>query len=178
MSNSLFLRHSSMVAFVVLLFVQMSCSQSNKAASTSNSGYKSENEGWLVDIDEAYALSKKTNKPILANFTGSDWCIWCKRLTASVFVHDEFKTWAKKNVILLELDFPRGKSIPTKNQQQNASMQQALQVQGFPTVHLMDLAKDKNTGQFNITPLGAAGYMPSATEFIAKVNEYLTKRKS
>lgn len=166
-----------MVALVLLLFVQMSCSQSNKASSSSNSGYKSENEGWLVDIDEAYALSKKTNKPILANFTGSDWCIWCKRLTASVFVHDEFKTWAKKNVILLELDFPRGKSIPVKNQQQNASMQQALRVQGFPTVHLMDLTKDKTTGQFNITPLGQAGYMPTAGEFIAKVNEYLANRK-
>ena len=46
---------------------------------------KAEDENWLVDLEEAYALSKKTNKPILANFTGTDWCGWCKKLRAEVF---------------------------------------------------------------------------------------------
>jgi protein disulfide-isomerase len=36
--------------------------------------YKAGHEGWLVDVDEAYELHKKTGKPIMANFTGSDWC--------------------------------------------------------------------------------------------------------
>src|SRR5690606_2500467 len=67
--------------------------------------YKPENPGWLVNIDEAYEISQKTGKPILANFTGSDWCGWCKKLTATVFSKPEFNEWAEKNVILLELDF-------------------------------------------------------------------------
>ncbi|MCC6817125.1 MAG: thioredoxin family protein [Saprospiraceae bacterium] len=159
-------------------FVHMSCSQSNTGKSkSSTAGYQSENEGWLVDVDEAYALSKKTNKPILANFTGSDWCIWCKRLTAAVFVHDEFKNWAKKNVILLELDFPRGKSIPAKNQQQNQSMQQALQVQGFPTIWLFDLNKKNSNSQYSIDALGSTGYTTTPKEFISKIESFIAQRK-
>lgn len=54
-------------------------------AFTQNTPYKATHEGWLVSIDEAFTLSKKTGKPIMANFTGSDWCGWCKRLSAAVF---------------------------------------------------------------------------------------------
>jgi hypothetical protein len=30
---------------------------------------KAENEGWITSLDEAVALSKKSGKPIMANFT-------------------------------------------------------------------------------------------------------------
>ena len=60
-----------------------------------------ENAGWIVSLDEAVALSEKTGKPIMANFTGSDWCGWCIRLKAEVFDTPEFKDWASDNVILL-----------------------------------------------------------------------------
>ena len=34
--------------------------------------YETENEGWLVLLDYAYAESQKTGKPIMANFTDRD----------------------------------------------------------------------------------------------------------
>lgn len=135
--------------------------------------YKSTKEGWLVDLDEAYAVSTKEGKPILANFTGSDWCGWCKKLDADVFTKPAFKEWAKKNVVLLELDFPRRFQIPQKNQQQNASMQNALRVSGFPTIWLMELTKDPTNGQFKINGLGKTGYTPSAEQFIATVEGFI-----
>ncbi|MEL7124417.1 MAG: thioredoxin family protein, partial [Bacteroidota bacterium] len=85
--------------------------------------YKAHNEGWLVKIEEAFALSQETGKPIMANFTGSDWCGWCRKLTNDVFSKDDFKTWADDNVVLLELDFPRRKKLPDNIQQQNYSLQ-------------------------------------------------------
>jgi protein disulfide-isomerase len=39
-------------------------------------------------------------------FTGSDWCGWCIRCKKS-FKTPEFATWAKENVVLVELDYPR-----------------------------------------------------------------------
>ena len=92
-------------------------------------------------MDEAYELSQKTGKPIMANFTGSDWCGWCKRLTKSVFVKKEFKKWAEENVILLEVDFPRRKKLPPAIQAQNRNIQQALRVSGYPTIWVFDLDK-------------------------------------
>jgi len=135
--------------------------------------YASEKPGWLVDLDEAYELSKKSGKPILANFTGSDWCGWCKRLDASVFSTSTFQDWAKKNVVLLELDFPRRKQIPEKNRQQNAAMQQALRITGYPTIWVMTLDKDAATGRYSVNPLGKTGYAPSPEEFITALKPYV-----
>ena len=138
--------------------------------------YKAENEGWLVKIDEAYAESKKTGKPILANFTGSDWCGWCKRLTAAVFVKDDFKKWADENVILLELDYPRRKSLPDDIRNQNAQLQQAFKVRGFPTVWVFNLDKDAENGNFNIEGLGQTGFRKTVKEFTNDIDRMLVKK--
>ncbi|MEP2025820.1 MAG: thioredoxin family protein [Reichenbachiella sp.] len=117
----------------------------------------SENEGWMVNVEEAYQLSEKTNKPILANFTGSDWCGWCKKLKAEVFNKPEFKEWAEENVVLLELDYPRRTSLPEAQQKQNAELQQAFRVTGFPTIWMFDL--DRPDGKkFQIQAYGKTGY--------------------
>lgn len=135
--------------------------------------YASAKEGWLVDLDEAYTVSQKEGKPILANFTGSDWCGWCKKLDADVFSKPEFQDWAKKNVVLLEVDFPRRFQIPQKNQQQNGALQQALGITGYPTIWLMNITKDAATGKYNLNPLGKTGYTPTSAEFIATVDKFI-----
>ena len=140
--------------------------------------YTAEAEGWLVDVEEAYKISQETGKPILANFTGSDWCGWCKRLKASVFVHDEFKQWADENVVLLELDFPRRKQIPEKFARQNQGLQRAFNVRGFPTVWLFDLEWDGEANQFGIKAHGKTGYTKTAGEFTANIDKMLAKREA
>jgi protein disulfide-isomerase len=124
-------------------------------------------------MDEAYAQAKKSGKPILANFTGSDWCGWCKRLTATVFSQPEFKTWADKNVVLLELDFPRRFQLPEKIQKQNMSMQQALRITGYPTVYLLDIDKDPTSGQYQIKAMGKTGYKGTVGEFTGELDGFL-----
>ncbi len=156
------------ILFSLLLISSLSMAQ--------NSTYTASNEGWLVSLDEAYALSQKTGKPIMANFTGSDWCGWCKRLTASVFSKPEFKTWAAKNVILLELDYPKRFALPKDIQQQNANMQQSFKVTGFPTVWVFNATKDK-TGNYSLQALGKTGYTPSVDEFTSTVDGYLKAGK-
>ncbi len=141
-----------------------------------NGTYTASNEGWLVSLDEAYAQSQKTGKPIMANFTGSDWCGWCKRLTASVFSKPEFKQWAAKNVILLELDYPKRFKLPTDIQQQNANMQQSFKVTGFPTVWVFNASKDK-AGKYSLQALGKTGYTKSVDEFTATVDGFISSGK-
>jgi len=135
-----------------------------------------ENEGWMLYLEEAYAESKKTGKPIMANFTGSDWCGWCKKLTKSVFVHKEFQDWADDNVVLLELDYPRRKKLSSDLTEQNKGLQQAFRVSGFPTIWVFHLDKD-DTGQFNIDPLGKTGYSKTVGEFTKGVDQMIAKKK-
>ena len=132
-------------------------------------------EGWHVLVEDAFAESKETGKPIMANFTGSDWCGWCIKLSAAVFHKDEFKTWAEENVVLLELDFPRRTKLPEELQRQNAGLQQAFKVRGFPTVWVFDLDKDESSGQFSIKALGKTGYRGSVEEFTTGVDQMIAK---
>lgn len=90
-------------------------------------------------------------------FTGSDWCGWCMRLQKEVFKTPEFTKWAKDNVILVELDFPRRTPQQPEIQQQNMQLQQTFQVQGYPTVWFVNATnKDK---QVNFEKLGSTGYV-------------------
>src|SRR5690348_6346760 len=121
-----------MIKYLSVLFV-FACiiSQTSFAQLKTQEQIDSENAlEWHTNLAEVHELSKASHKPIFAFFTGSDWCGWCTRLQNDVFSKPEFIAWAKKNVILLELDFPRRKQLPEDLQQQNNSLQQALRISG------------------------------------------------
>lgn len=105
--------------------------------------------GWVIDIREAYKIAQAEDKRILINFTGSDWCVWCKKLSAEVFSTDEFRAYAETNLVLLYLDFPNGIELPAEQVSHNQLIMQILGVQGYPSIWLFD--KDLN-------PLMATGY--------------------
>jgi thioredoxin-related protein len=118
---------------------------------------------WQTDINKAIAISNKEKKPMLLFFTGSDWCGWCIRLQKEVLKTPEFSAWAKKNVVLVELDFPRRTPQSDAIKNQNAGIQQAFGVQGYPTVWFAN-AKQKD-GKPSFTGIGSTGYLaggPSA----------------
>lgn len=131
------------------------------------------NPGWLVDLDEAYEISKKEGKPIMANFTGSDWCGWCKRLTASVFSKPEFQSWAEENVVLLELDFPRRKQLPQEYVQQNNMLRNSFKIAGYPTIWVFNAEKDNSTGKYKFQALGKTGYAPTVDQFTGAVERFI-----
>ena len=62
---------------------------------------------WNTDMNKAIQISQTTGKPLMLFFTGSDWCGWCKKLVREVYKTSEFNKWAKKNVVLVEIDFPK-----------------------------------------------------------------------
>lgn len=136
--------------------------------------YTASNEGWLVDLNEAYEEQEKTGKPIMANFTGSDWCGWCRKLKAAVFDTPQFKEWAEENVVLLELDFPRRMTLPEPIKQQNYSLQQGFGVTGYPTVWLFRVEKNKETNQMNVKAMGKTGYKPTAEAFIQEADRIIS----
>lgn len=117
---------------------------------------------WTTDLNKALEQSNASRKPVFAFFTGSDWCGWCHKLQRDVFAKAAFIEWAKKNVILLELDFPRGKQLPAELSAQNKSLATQFNVRGFPTVWYFFGAKDKD-GKISLNPLGSHGY-PSGAE--------------
>jgi protein disulfide-isomerase len=137
---------------------------------------------WFTNLMEAQHISDSTDKPIFAFFTGSDWCGWCHKLERDVFEKSEFVEWANKNVILVELDFPRRKKLPDALARQNGELQQVFRVTAFPTIWLFYLSKDKVEKKMTISALGSLGYPGGATQgkearkFIDNANQIMAKK--
>ena len=128
---------------------------------------------WHTDLEKAIEISTKEKKPLMLFFTGSDWCGWCIRLQKEVFYKPEFIEWANKNVILVDIDFPRNKSKQSiELQQQNNLLQQQFGVQGYPTIHFV--RPEKIDGRINLSSLGQTGYRAGGLEgWIAEANSYI-----
>ena len=94
--------------------------------------------GWGDNYKEALATAAKENKKVLLDFTGSDWCGWCIRLKKETFDQSQFKDFADANLVLVEVDFPQGKSLPSEVKKQNDALQEQYHIEGFPTLILLD----------------------------------------
>lgn len=93
---------------------------------------------WTTDYNDALRQAQRTNKKILLNFTGSDWCGWCKRLDAEVFSQPSFLDYVKDRYILVTVDFPRKTELPEDLRTQNKALARKHDISGFPTVIVLD----------------------------------------
>jgi len=123
---------------------------------------------WLTNYEEALALSKKENKPILMSFSGSDWCANCMRLERVVFSSNAFKTFSAKNFVLLKVDFPAKKKnkLSPEMTKQNDSLAEKFNKSGsFPTVIILGI-----DGKL----IGTTGYKKmSAEAYVTHLNSFL-----
>jgi len=133
-------------------------------AGCSKSG-ATDNLKWQDNFEKALQQAKKENKAVLVNFTGSDWCIWCKRLAEEVFSKKEFGVYAKKNLVLVKLDFPQNIEQSMETKIYNNKLAQKFGVQGFPTILLFN-----SIGRLVLT----TGYQPGgAPNYVNHLKAYL-----
>jgi protein disulfide-isomerase len=122
--------------------------------------------GWITSYEQGQQEAKANNKLVLLDFTGSDWCGWCILLDREVFSKPQFKEYASKNLVLVELDFPKTKPISEEIRRQNLRLAQQYQVQGFPTIIVLN-----GDGQV----VGAFGYMQGGPDVFITALEKLRK---
>ena len=95
-------------------------------------------DGWMTDLDKAKAQAKTEKKMVLIDFTGSDWCGWCIKFDKETLSKAEFKEFAKKNLVLVELDYPNKKQQSAALKAANEKWKKEYKVSGFPTLVLLD----------------------------------------
>ena len=123
-------------------------------------------EGWTHDFAAAKQQAANENKSLLMDFTGSDWCPPCIAMRKNVFTKKEFIEAASKNFILVELDFPKkDKELAEKNQPHA----EKYQIEGFPTVILLDSEGKEFTRFF-------ASQFPNVEAFLKHLDQSLEKK--
>lgn len=127
----------------------------------------SDDATWPTDFDAARKVSQETGRPILANFTGSDWCPWCMKLRREVFATPAFRAWAAQNVVLLEVDFPHS-PLPRELASHNDSLRKRYGVQGFPTVLFLSSRDASEIGRAGYAPGGPDAWIANARQVLAE----------
>lgn len=100
-------------------------------------GARAEAAGWETDFAQASKTAKKSGKYMLVDFSGSDWCGWCQKLEAEVFSKPEFKSYAKKNLVGVLVDFPQSKYQSEEQKARNKQLSAQYAVEGYPTVLIL-----------------------------------------
>lgn len=94
---------------------------------------------WHIDFEKAKEASQASGRPILMDFTGSDWCGWCIKLKDEVFNKAEFIDHASKQFVLMKVDFPRSRGQQdAATIAQNNALKDCYGVRGFPTIILVN----------------------------------------
>ena len=93
---------------------------------------------WTTDYKKAQEQAKASHKLLLLDFTGSDWCGYCFQFDKAILSQPQFKDYANKNLILVEIDFPRRKAQSLETKKQNMELAQHYQIEGFPTLVVLD----------------------------------------
>jgi len=115
-------------------------------------------EGWGDNYEKAAAQAKAEKKLLLLDFTGSDWCGWCIKLNKEVFSQAEFKDYAAKNLVLMEVDFPQTKPQAANVKAQNARLQTKYKIEGYPTIIVLN-PEGKKVGELGYQPGGPKAFI-------------------
>ena len=126
---------------------------------------EADKSAWESDFSVALEISAQKGLPVLADFTGSDWCRFCIMLDNEVFSKEEFQDFAKDNLVLFVADFPRRKEISDELRQQNHRLAERYGIRGFPTVLILD-AEGNEIARTGYRPGGAAAYVEHLKELI------------
>ena len=95
-------------------------------------------DAWLTDVPKAMEQAKSQKKLVLLDFTGSDWCPPCKALHKNVLTSEEFSKFAKDNLVLVDLDFPKAKPQSDELKAANKELSKKYGIKGFPTIIVLD----------------------------------------
>lgn len=130
--------------------------------------------GFIDDYDLALERAKAEKKLIVADFSGSDWCFWCKRLDKEVFQQEDFISVATNKYVLLMIDSPNDKTVLSeKAKTENPKLVKKYKIQGYPTVLLLD-GEGKIQAETGFVGGGPTNYLHHLEEKIAAIPFFKT----
>ncbi len=146
--------------FAAVGLFALGCAEPQEAGTRENSDL------WLTQYDSALAQANAENKVVLMDFSGSDWCGWCKKLDREIFGTAEFMDYADKKLVLLKVDFPKKARLSAEPEKQNMDLARKYGIEGFPTVILLDSAENV---------VGTLGYIQGGPKaFIAELERWIS----
>ena len=113
---------------------------------------------WETDFTKAKQEAHASNKLILLNFSGSDWCGPCIRMHKEIFETATFSEYANAHLVLLNADFPRLKKhqLSKEQEEKNEALAERYNKKGIFPLTLLLTEDGKVLKEWEGFPAGAA----------------------
>ena len=100
---------------------------------------------WLTDLPKAQAQARAEGKSVLLFFHGSDWCPTCLEMQRQVFDSPEFAQYARRALVLVDVDFPEKTSQSEEVKRANLALKARFNFSdelggSYPTLVLLNQA--------------------------------------
>src|ERR1035437_4405322 len=120
---------------------------------------------WLTDLPKALVKAKAEGKSVLLFFHGSDWCPPCVEMQRQVFASTEFVQYARRALILVDVDFPQKPTQSEELKRTNLALKARFNLsreagEGFPTIVLLNDAGETVFQETGYAGAGAAEVLP------------------
>lgn len=101
---------------------------------------------WLTNVEAAQKLAAEQGKAVLVDFTGTDWCVYCREMHAKVLDTPEFEAYAAPKFVLVEMDLPHKPLLPPGQLEYNRRIVKRYGVTGYPTLLVLTPAGEVTGG--------------------------------
>ncbi len=123
-----------------------------------------------TNFAKSAALAKKTNRPLLLAFIGTDWSISSLKLDREVFDQAEFADDAKYNFLLCKLHFYQTQERAPEIIRQNEELATKYHIEEFPTIVVLNPKG---------VEIGRVGYIVGGVKpFAAAINAIVVKSRA
>lgn len=163
----------SLIVLFSLFFVTAFAAQNNSGRNDVNGSRNGPTQitknglQWYTDYQQATAIAKRDNKPIILFFTGSDWCGWCKKMEKDIFSSPDFIASTRDKFVFVEIDFPMNHTLPSQLAEQNEMLKKKFNVTGYPTVIILD-SNQNFLAESEFPSGGARAYAEYLGQFVRK----------
>ena len=120
-----------------------------------------------TNFPRSAALAKRTNRPLLLAFIGTDWSISSLKLDREVFDQAELADDSKYNFVLCKLHFYQTQERSPETSRQNEELATKYKVQEFPTVVVLS-ADGREIGRLGYIPGGPKAFGAAVKTILAK----------
>lgn len=101
---------------------------------------------WLTNVEQAQKLAAEQGKAVLVDFTGTDWCVYCREMHAKVLDTPEFEAYAAPKFVCVEMDLPHKPLLPKAQLEYNRGIVKRYGVTGYPTLLVLNTAGEVTGG--------------------------------
>jgi protein disulfide-isomerase len=114
---------------------------------------------WTTDFDTAMDTAKADRLPLYLYFTGSTWCIWCKKMDREIHNQDAFRQKTVGKFHFVKIDLPAGAQPNEKVK----NLVDSYHIQGVPTVIILS-PDGKELSRFRYQPISPDKYAEAVLE--------------